>query len=303
MKDQQDIRDLSREEIEEKKWNAVCRRSGLPYGQTWWLDIVAEGWHGLVEGDYEAVMPYWVKKAGVVRYIMQPPLTQQLGVFGETKDEAAFYEKLPCRSFVMQTNEKNEAGKYSREARRNRILSLTERYETIARGYSENARRNIRKAKSNDVRVEEGKDEKKSFQFYQQENDHVANERETRLLANHIVKEGKGKWIVARSGEGEVLSEVLLVDSGEGRLLYLIAATSGTGKRMGASAAVVDWIVRKYAGSGRELDFEGSMSAGVDRFYASFGAEERTYHEVARCHPKWLGVAKRAVEGWIRKFR
>lgn len=295
--------DLSREEIDDARWNLLTARHGLPYGQTWWLDQVARGWRALVKDDYEAVLPYPVKRLGPVRYIMQPVLTQQLGVFGTAtpEEQEAMFKRLPHACFVLQTNEWNVATSYVRQKRRNRILPLCGDYETLRCAYNENTRRNCAKAREAGLVVEEALDvarQESCLDFLFAHNPHLdpTSARDAVRLAHALTSHDRAKWIVARRDES-VVSVVLLVDSGEGRLVYLLAATSEEGKRCRASFAIVDWLVRRYADSRRELDFEGSMVEGVDRFYEGFGALARTYYEVARCHPRVLVFAAR----WIKK--
>ncbi len=298
------LRDLAREEIDEARWNRLTARHGLPYGQTWWLDQVAREWRALVKGDYEAVLPYPVKRVGPLRYIMQPVFTQQLGVFGTVtpEEQEAMFKRLPHVCFVLQTNEWNVASSYARQERRNRILPLRDDYETLRRAYSENTRRNCAKAYEASLVVEEAHDKERQeacLDFLFANNPHLdpTLDSDAARLSRDLTSHDRAKWIVAWLDD-RMMSVVLLVDSGEGRLVYLLAATSEEGKRRRASFAIVDWIVRRYAHSDRELDFEGSMVVGVDRFYEGFGALARTYYEVARCHPRILVLAAR----WIRKF-
>ena len=51
---------------------------------TWYLDIVSPGWEAIVKeeaGCYVAVLPLPVRRKFGLRYLQQPLLTQQLGLF------------------------------------------------------------------------------------------------------------------------------------------------------------------------------------------------------------------------------
>jgi hypothetical protein len=77
------IRYLKRQEIDPVKWDACIdgASNGLIYAYSFYLDHMAAQWDALVWNDYDAVMPLtWNKKWGI-KYLYQPPLTQQLGVF------------------------------------------------------------------------------------------------------------------------------------------------------------------------------------------------------------------------------
>ncbi len=288
-----DIRNLGREEIDERRWNEVTSRCGLPYGQTWWLDLVAPGWRGVVKGDYEYVMPYWERKWLCWRYVMQPPMTQQQGVFGgEGKVSAEVQEAMLAatgvKSYVMQMNEWNAEPKHWVKKRRNRLIDLSLPKDELWRQYDENTRRNVRRGMRNGVKVGVATDVEACTEFYLQANGHLeqVKSRDVRRLAEGVVRTGHGEWVEAMSQEGERLSVALMVEGGNGREVYAMAATSARGMEVRSSFVLMDWLVTRRAGErGRVLDCEGSMVEGVDRFYRGFGAREVTYYTVARRHP------------------
>jgi hypothetical protein len=77
------IRYLKRQDIDPVKWDDCIDRAsnGMVYAYSFYLDNMARHWSGLVWNDYEAVMPLtWNQKWGI-KYLYQPPLTQQLGIF------------------------------------------------------------------------------------------------------------------------------------------------------------------------------------------------------------------------------
>src|SRR5581483_2982387 len=74
---------LPSHKIDHAKWNDCVRFSsnGLIYANTYYLDHIADNWHGIVMNDYECVMPVvWRKKFGI-RYAYNVPFVQQLGWF------------------------------------------------------------------------------------------------------------------------------------------------------------------------------------------------------------------------------
>lgn len=78
------IRRISREDIDDKKWNGCVHyaSNGNPYGYTWHLDAISEVWEGLVEGDYESVFPLvWNEKLRLAKQLYQPFFAQQLGIY------------------------------------------------------------------------------------------------------------------------------------------------------------------------------------------------------------------------------
>ena len=86
MKDNYHINYVKRESIDTAKWDRCIdnSRNGLIYAYALYLDHMARNWDALILNDYEAVMPLtWNKKWGI-KYLYQPPLTPQLGIFSAT---------------------------------------------------------------------------------------------------------------------------------------------------------------------------------------------------------------------------
>ena len=79
------IRYLRHEEIDKEKWDRCIDNApnGLIYAYSYYLDAMSTHWDGIVSGDYQSVFPLtWNKKYGI-KYLYQPFLTAQLGIFGE----------------------------------------------------------------------------------------------------------------------------------------------------------------------------------------------------------------------------
>src|SRR5690606_3700778 len=69
--------------IDFEKWD-MCISSAVHseiYAYSWFLDCVSPQWSALILNDYEAVMPLPIKSKYGIRYIVQPPFCQKLGVF------------------------------------------------------------------------------------------------------------------------------------------------------------------------------------------------------------------------------
>ena len=75
---------LAADDIDREQWDACVQRDAraLIYTQSWYLDLMAERWYGLVAGDYQAVMPLPVKSIAGVRIIYTPPFFQRLDIAG-----------------------------------------------------------------------------------------------------------------------------------------------------------------------------------------------------------------------------
>jgi hypothetical protein len=90
-----EIKHLAHIEIDRQKWDACILNAcnSLVYAESWYLDIVSPNWEALILGDYEYVMPLPVKKKFGVSFLVQPPLTQQFGIFSSNKIDEEIIEK------------------------------------------------------------------------------------------------------------------------------------------------------------------------------------------------------------------
>ena len=152
----QRIKYLENADIDRKKWDYCIERSraGLLYGLSWYLDLVSPGWAGLVDDDYKAVMPLPIKERFGIKYVYQPVLTQQLGIYsGEVNTSEiteAFLGSVPRNikyvdTHLNYTNHFPENRKVRSTKRINYELSLRKKYVNLKAGYSENTRRNIQR--------------------------------------------------------------------------------------------------------------------------------------------------------------
>lgn len=278
---------LSSAQIDKKKWDACIEGSdnGLIYAYSWYLDCMAPGWEALVAGDYEAVMPLTGRRKYGIPYLFQPFLTAQLGVFGKTLNPSLidrFLEAIPRKYKLIEIclNSGNTPGhskKYSRE-RVNYILDLQRPYEELYTQYSDNIRRNIKKAADTGSVVKKGFDSEqvialaKSQMKSQGEAEKGNLERFRKLVANSTIATTYGIF----SPAGQLLSSAIFFLYNN-RAYYILVGNHPDGKAVGASHALIDSFIRDHAGKKMILDFEGSDIPGLALFYKSFGATPENY--------------------------
>jgi hypothetical protein len=294
---------LSRSKIDEAKWNdcVLCSAARLPYGLTWYLDSVAEHWDGLVHNDYEAVFPLVWRRRFLIHYLFQPYFTQQLGVFTKQQPHEGLLREMldaiPARFRFIEINlnytnrVRHEAFEVS--ARTNLVLPLDGAYETLADGYHENARRNISKAQKNRLRTRSDLTPETATEFFKAntgvkipEIGEYVYEHLQRLMRAALQR--KMGEVVGVFDENDNLYATGFFATTENRILNLLPSIDDEGKDAGAGFYLVDHVIRKYAGTGRVLDFEGSMIPSIARFYKSFGAQEQTYWRLRRNNLPWV---------------
>ena len=285
------IQHLRRNDINVELWNEAIERSGtsLPYACSWYLDAVSPNWEALILGNYQLVMPLTVKRKWGIKYIIQPRITQQLGVFGSqhiTDDLLhAFFKKISYLSFDFNLNYTNEAAFRSLP---NAIIGLKDNYTLLRKKYSSNCVRNVKKSQEYQNSFTEV-DFQQFYTFWCDINSNAPQElvHKIPILAQALESNNSVRYFAIKTPSDELLSVLLLVVHGN-RLIYLLPASSSQGKSERAMFLLVDSLIQAYASNPYILDFEGSQIEGVMRFYLGFGADVQPYYHVKRARPSWL---------------
>ncbi len=280
------LRFLNRKEIDTAKWDTCIRNAvnSLIYGYSWYLDIFADNWSGIVNADYTCVMPIvWRRKYGI-RYTYRPFLIQQQGVFVQqnTCDIRLFYKFLH-RKFYFGDYNFNYANRLKISKmyiNRNYILPLSDNYDGIYARYSKNHKRNLKKVVKNNLRVVENEniDVLIEFKKLNPVNKLIdAQFDRVKFLCNSLPESRKN--ILSIYDNENLLSSALFVLQ-DNRFYFLLGATSQAGNEKKASFLLFDYFIKKYSGSEYVLDFEGSNIPGVARFFAGWGSEYVEYQTV-----------------------
>jgi hypothetical protein len=286
---------LRHEEIDKAKWDRCISNApnGLIYAYSWYLDQMAANWDGLViyggtDQAYESVMPLpWSKKYGI-KYLYQPFLTAQLGVFGYAINwelVSAFIQAIPSHfQFIeIPLNSKN-GPVYPAEIstdRANYVLPLDKPYETLRRQYADNIRRNSRKA------AEQGCFIAKEFavekvielatqQMKKQGHAEKDNIDRFRCLFEYLQPRDMAKTYGVFSAENKLLASAVFFFSHD-RAYYILVGNHPDGKSSGASHALIDGFIKEHSETRLVLDFEGSDIPNLALFYRGFGATEEKY--------------------------
>jgi len=297
-----DIRFAWRNEIDPQRWDHRIETSphGLIYAKTGWLDIMAENWSALIEGDYERVMPLpWKRKYGFY-YLYQPYFIKSLGVFGPTDQPfeiSAFLHKIPDRYIYwdIDLNECNFVSHADRElklrqyGRTNYFLPLGKNYETLARQYKRLAARMMRKATESQLVVSREADPSQIISLYRK-GYAARHPRITGAVYEKLIRASEAAmanneaeaWVTLTS-DGRIAAYYLVLK--DERFIYsLLGGSTEEGKTLGAFYFLTDAIIRRHAGSGRVFRFEGSDIPGVSFFDALFGPEKMSYPHLVMNH-------------------
>ena len=287
------IKSLKNNQIDYKKWDECIAKSKnrLVYPYSWYLDVVSPGWEALILGDYEYIMPLTVKNKLGINYLVQPILTQQLGVYSPQNIDAKIMKKFRRNIFFLSYEINLNYGNYEPGLliSPNYVLKLDSSYDEIFGNYSDNTKRNLQSAYKCSLQIKEIEDSIDFIDFifsvnknYRLAHKIMATELiEVALLNNKIVLYG------VYNIQNQLITALGLLKD-DRRLTYLMPASNEQGKAMRAMFFLIDQIIRKYTGTGMTLDFEGSQIPGIARFYRGFGASNEPYYLMRRFRPKFL---------------
>ncbi|MBL7137791.1 MAG: hypothetical protein ISS17_03335 [Bacteroidales bacterium] len=279
-------------QIDKARWDRCVLESvnSLVYGLSWYLDLVSPGWDALVEDDYRSVFPLTHKWKFGIPYLAQPFFTQQLGLFttGLLSEDLVtrFLQAIPLKFKLVEIHlngmNKVDPAIFHVTPRLNHEIELMYPYDEISGRYSQNTRRNIRKALDAQVVVRRkiSADELVSLfrnNFGKREGklgyrNYIAIEQ----LIAHSVKQASGILMGAGHREGQLDAGTFFLKD-RSRFILLLAASDFTTRNNGAMFLLLDAFIREHAGQPALLDFEGGNDPNLGRFYKSFGARETTY--------------------------
>jgi len=286
------IKHLTHQSIDMQLWDHAIDTSanGLVYARSWYLNVMAPGWEALIEENYRFVFPVPVKRKYKLPYIVQPKLTQQLGVFSElpvdNKIIKSFIQKLPSYSYELYLNETNIYD--DAHPQPNYVLGLNKQYNQLIKSFSKNTLRNIEKALKTGMKLTTLSIE--SFmQFYNvAKNTHQMNDL---IVLKNLINSGMSVGEIVLVGvvdRTEAVLAALCYTLYKNRITFLLPVVNEAGKKALAMFYLVDELIRQNVNSDILLDFEGSREAGVARFYESFGATNRPYYKIKRMRPSFL---------------
>ena len=281
-------------------WDALhaAAPQATVYTAGWWLDEVTAGrWGAVVASDgaggYAAALPVPLRRRwrglGPTE-MFQPFFTQQLGVLSRdeaTPDAAPFLAALPpvasAYGQLHYANQLNAPPPGFRSGQRVTYhLDLTPDYATLAASFHQNHRRNLKKAADLLVSAENDAAPAVIELFRVSKGRALADVKPRhyallRRLTDGLAARGQLIVLLARDpGTGALLAGGLFAQDPR-QIIYLLGGVRDAGRARGAMHTVVDGLLRREAGTGRLLDFEGSMVESVARFYAGFGGRAVPY--------------------------
>jgi lipid II:glycine glycyltransferase (peptidoglycan interpeptide bridge formation enzyme) len=286
------VKHLKHIEIDKQKWDNCIDTSsnGTIYALSWYLDIVNPGWEALVEGDYDTVMPLPVRKKYGFTYLIQPFLTQQLGIISKIfPDERKVNEfiNIISKKFKFININLNQSNycidqNFNIIPRNNHELDLAHSFNEIEKKFSRRTKRNIKNAESANVRIVENVSAIEFTKFKSKYSEPKLNNRFKDILKKLIeysTNKSMGKVLAAKDQNDNIISAAFYMYY-KNRIYFSVTASSKLGKTTSAMHLILNKIIEDNSETNKTLDFTGSNLKGVAYFNEGFGAKPSQYQNI-----------------------
>ena len=288
---------LHNSSIDYKRWNSTVIKAvnSRVYALSWFLDIVAPDWQGIVVGDYEYVMPLAVASKWGITYAYQPVFAQQHGIFPPAPSELSFamlelvrkkfrLVDISLNSFNLNHNELFEV-----EERKNYLLNLNKPYTDLAENYSNGGKNNLKKAIKlntvlNTISVADFLKITAETKGYHKKHPSL---RLLKQLTSVSLSQGFGSIYGAYSANNQLTGAAFFLKSGN-RYIYLSSCSTEEGKKNNSMFSIIDTFIANHANEPAILDFEGSNIPGIAYFFGCFGAKPETYLHLKSNRLPWF---------------
>lgn len=283
------------------------------FQKEWWLEAVAPGqWDVVVvkKGDEVAArLPFFIEKKYGLTALTQPPLTPILGPWLRTTDAKhakqlsaqkeliwELLEKLPQHDLFSQSLHPSITNwlpfywkGFEQTTRYTYVLDDLTNLDAIWSSFSEQARRNVRKAQ-NKVTVKTDMD----VEFFLDINEKTFLRQQKKLpYSRELVKridsaarhQNARQIFHAEDSAGRVHAAIYIL--WDDRSAYYMMGGEDPELRNSEASSLLIWHAIKFASKvSGVFDFEGSMIQPIERFFRGFGAKQSPYSHITRASNK-----------------
>lgn len=297
------IKYIEHKNINKTLWDVTIDKSfnGIIFAYSWYLDIVSPEWDALILDDYKAVMPLTKRKKMGFNYLFQPFFNSQGGVFSIMKlDEKIvnkFLESIPKKfkliEITLNTFNSPSSNLFDLTQIQTFEVDLINEYQTIRESYSQNIKRNIKKAEKNKVTAMKGfkpepiieifkNNRGKNLSTYKEQDYFVL----TRLMYE-LLHRNKAEIWSAYTEQNELCAGAFFIGSNN-KAIFLFSGTTNLALKHGAMPFLIDQFIKENSLQNITLDFNGSNNENIARFYRGFGAKRCTFYFAKRNNLPWV---------------
>lgn len=326
------LRHIRHAEIDRLQWDALINEApnGIIYALTWYLDIVSPGWEALIKeegGRYLAVLPLPVQTKFGWKYLKQPLLTQQLGLFyaPDALPASADWQQVGAllrQHFRFITRYAFNTGNqvalsdgwpdpmFGRATFSTYHLSLRLPYAELQAGYTANRRWRLNQARRRGLAVEPSTDIDALIKLFKENTvdkiyGGVGDEAYHLLRVLYAAASQRGLAALWQGRPpGGAVGAMILLFRFKTQLIYLFSAADAAGKKNGSISVLLDAVVQAHAGQDLYLDFEAPQAESVVHFYRSFGPVAAPFRTISLNRLPWaVRQLKAARTALVRRLR
>ncbi len=291
------IQFVRNELINKNKWDDALSKSinSYIYAYSFYLDVVADGqWDALIMDDYQMIMPLPFRIKYCVKYLYQPPFTQQLGIFYQKTcsnfDVFEFFRAIP-KSFRFAEMNFNKfllgriPPKYLSKVNQNFELEIAGDYDRLYQNYSTNLKRNLKKSSDFNLQEINYVEPDEIIRLFQENKGaelksfNPQDYLRLKKLIYMLLHKGKVELRGIINQRNDVVAGAVFLRS-NGRRIFLFSGLSNEGKEKGAMPLLIDNQIKRLSDEQVIFDFEGSNDENLARFYAGFGAVNFQYPSI-----------------------
>ncbi len=263
-----------------------------PYLLPDYLTIVHPGWTLFSSGNF--LFPLTPRRLAWYRLLEQPLLTQHFALIGEKKPQKVDYDQLLTSlqqqfhqlDFCLDTTGFEPPRGWKSQERLTYRLNLPENPLLLRENYSQHLKRLLKKPASLLLRNNLAVDEFLPFLRTHLPNKTRLPKRFYAQAETLLRHPGLGWQIYGAYANEKLVAACAILHHGNQRY-YQLAVNAPAGKNLNAMHQLVDHLLINYCGQGLVFDFEGSMIAGLQRFYSGFGAKPYIYTRVSYSRLPW----------------
>ena len=243
------------------------------------LDSVSKDWIGLVEGNYESVIPifptktFWGRKKGESIPFLPYQSLYSSRVLSPVRKEA-FAEKIKsvygAWSLTLDTKIKGLVGKKGVQKQEKSLLDLSLEYAELRASYDPTYQKMLEDVDYSNFQPMGNISPEKMVEFYMDNTTGTKPEDASRLhrIIYNAMHRGIG-YGMGITDEANTILAINFVIQSHNRLFEIMPATSSKGKAVGADFFLLDQIMRRNAKRRMLFELHPNKSLVPD-FYSSF---------------------------------
>jgi hypothetical protein len=282
---------LPSHQIDRKKWDDCINKSpnNLIYTHSYYLDHLADNWHGIIVNDYDCVMAVPWRKKLRIRYCYDVPFIQQLGIFKKNEEMDSllildtFFKFIKYGHYNFNYSNVEIARFTGVRTTSNFIIDLNDK-KIISNNYTKSFTQSLQNSKRHHLTYITAAPIE-AIDLYKKRYSHsVKNIKEPDYkkfiqLTQLLVQQDNCVSRKIINKNGHTISIVLLLKDKK-RLYNIINVTNDEGRKTEANYYLYSQIFTEFSGKGLLFDLEGSELYGVKSFYKKFGAIEQPYYRM-----------------------